>query len=110
MVDLAGPTRPVACIAKVLGHHEFVAYYVPPGLGIVIQTRDPGGFAAEHGGAGWIAGRGNGVGPSKGDRRFRKAIQMWRLGLRMAAHRADPIVHIVERNDEYVRFRLRIGD
>ena len=112
MVNLAPADGAVAMRHKVLrdSHGVFQDRRVSPGIGIVIDAGRRGQNPRHETGPRRIARRGRAVGVRKEHAPAREPIEVGRLDIGMAAQAADPIVQIVNRYKEHVRFALgRLG-
>ena len=79
---------------------RFDGFFV--GLAVVIDSGGARTLAAEKGGPGGIADRGGAMGVGEGDAHFGKTVDVGSLGLGVAAEVANPVVEVIDGDEEDV--------
>ncbi len=106
MEDLAGTDGSVAVLGHPLRESGFVLQVgrFPDWLGVQVDAGSGGTDAPKESGPGRIAGRGGAVGVVEEDPHPGEAVDVWGLRLGVASHHADPVIEIIDRDEEKAGF------
>ncbi len=109
--DFARSSGMVAVVGKVTGEQGCVGQDLTHLLPVVVEARLVRGATAHDGRAARVAGGGGAVGVVEEDAAGGQAGQVGCDGLRMPAHGLDPVVEVIERDEEDVGRRqvIRVG-
>ena len=101
--DLPGATRPIPVVAEIPGKSHYLGQYLTPPLIVRVHARGVGVFAGQERSSRRVARRRGGEGAGKEHALFGQTREAGCPRLGMSAERLDPVVQVVNGDEQDVR-------